>query len=176
MASQPRKVLVCRYACCLLRSFNGAVASQPRKGPTLRVRPSGVPASMGPWLRSHGRVKQLGLTAAMERASMGPWLRSHGRSRRPSQKPGPWHCFNGAVASQPRKVLVRVGHRPRLRRFNGAVASQPRKGLSRYRVTRSPWLLQWGRGFAATEGKESQMTNDTSPHASMGPWLRSHGR
>ena len=108
-------------------------------------------ASMGPWLRSHGRP-----TACFRRppscgASMGPWLRSHGRGVNDAEA---WLCrllqwgrgfaategrvpphvprqpqtgFNGAVASQPRKDRQARCRSCGTDRFNGAVASQPRK-------------------------------------------------
>ena len=37
-------------------------------------------------------------------------------------------------------------------------------------------VLQWGRGFAATEGAASRQRRCTGLDASMGPWLCSHGR
>ena len=37
-------------------------------------------------------------------------------------------------------------------------------------------VLQWGRGFAATEGDRPAIGADLLIQASMGPWLRSHGR
>ena len=36
--------------------------------------------------------------------------------------------------------------------------------------------LQWGRGLAATEGRHNAIGNSRCGQASMGPWLRSHGR
>ena len=134
-------------------------------------------ASMGPWLRSHGRKENRippkdsawlqwgrGFAATEGRlsrervyparspASMGPWLRSHGR-------------LPAAVGTPPRQMLqwgrgfaategvdcrqagiVKTS-------FNGAVASQPRKVPLRW--CPPAWhepSLQWGRGFAATEG------------------------
>ena len=36
--------------------------------------------------------------------------------------------------------------------------------------------LQWGRGFAATEGRILVVGAELVDRASMGPWLRSHGR
>ena len=60
-------------------------------------------ASMGPWLRSHGRQVTRGGGRMLIEASMGPWLRSHGRGRIGPDRPGDCCGFNGAVASQPRK-------------------------------------------------------------------------
>ena len=73
------------------------------------------------------------------------------------------HGFNGAVALQPRKV-PRPGTRPSMSRcFNGAVALQPRKvdtyGASGYPAS----TLQWGRGFAATEGGSSEVISQQGP-------------
>ena len=108
--------------------------------------------------------------------------------------------FNGAVASQPRKVCWQCHKRIHGRCFNGAVASQPRKVFSVCKNARPAKRLQWGRGFAATEGavalvslprmssfngavasqprKDSCVLTSILCHnaASMGPWLRSHGR
>ena len=39
-----------------------------------------------------------------------------------------------------------------MKSFNGAVASQPRKVVATAAETAADSLLQWGRGFAATEG------------------------
>ena len=83
---------------------------------------------------------------------MGPWLRSHGRPR--SRHPAS----------------------PLAGGFNGAVASQPRKESFPHDLTSSFRLLQWGRGFAATEGGDAGTTAVGGRRASMGPWLRSHGR
>jgi len=104
------------------------VASQPRKGASARPAPSCRGASMGPWLRSHGRPQRRG--------------------------GGP------------------LGYRG----FNGAVASQPRKGPAVGRLVAALGLLQWGRGFAATEGHGVDCGAAVGHDASMGPWLRSHGR
>ena len=131
---------------------------------------------MGPWLRSHGRgvppsrprVTAIGFNGAVasqprkvtgdaqrkqsQTASMGPWLRSHGRVTCGRLTLGSTNGFNGAVASQPRKGRaarrdLAAGHWC----FNGAVASQPRK--------------------AGHAEKQNFVLR-----ASMGPWLRSHGR
>jgi len=84
-------------------------------------------ASMGPWLRSHGRGPTWRPCRCPCQASMGPWLRSHGRQ-------AGWSA--------------------------------------------APWSeqLQWGRGFAATEGPRWIGLGSGAGRASMGPWLRSHGR
>ena len=68
---------------------------------------------MGPWLRSHGRGRCRRAIAWSHSASMGPWLRSHGRSTSSTCAAGELLCFNGAVASQPRKGQRR--QRPRQR-------------------------------------------------------------
>jgi hypothetical protein len=52
-----------------------------------------------------------------------------------------------------------------------ADAANPR--LNRRSHSRAP--LQWGRGFAATEGAERSDDRGDAAGASMGPWLRSHG-
>jgi hypothetical protein len=57
VASQPRKDANRRLARWRPSGFNGAAASQPRKGRSRRVpRPPGGRASMGPRLRSHGKA------------------------------------------------------------------------------------------------------------------------
>ncbi len=131
---------------------------------------------MGPWLRSHGRRNHPARMEDVFDASMGPWLRSHGRtvgqwwfaalprlqwgrgfaateggqtSRRKEGQPG---RFNGAVASQPRKAPRSCSTSGTSTRFNGAVASQPRKVRTAVAGRPSSQRLQWGRGFAATEG------------------------
>ena len=80
-------------------------------------------ASMGPWLRSHGRAGAGGQRGAVIRASMGPWLRSHGRRERlavdhapfPASM-GPWLRSHGRQVCDPRSTWLP-------RSFNGAVAS-----------------------------------------------------
>ena len=117
-----------------------------------------------------------------------------------SRSPAPAPSFNGAVALQPRKA--RPPGRPAscCGRFNGAVALQPRKGQTGKKLAATlagfngavalqprkdnalrDWMeaitkLQWGRGFAATEGLEHRHQVDAGLAASMGPWLCSHGR
>ena len=91
---------------------------------------------------------------------MGPWLRSHGRDLHPLVHAVQTYSFNGAVASQPRKGRGDPTSRPRLRGFNGAVASQPRKGMGLNAVMMSQMTLQWGRGFAATEGGVAVASSD----------------
>ena len=157
------------------KGFNGAVALQPRKGGRRLAGDGSVPASMGPWLCSHGRpithchegthfVLQWGRGfAATEggldvvvrvdrhQASMGPWLCSHGRML------GYWLFDPEEELQWGRGFAATEGHASRPTRenpmsFNGAVALQPRKEW--YQSTPPPkscWL-QWGRGFAATEG------------------------
>ncbi len=157
--------------------FNGAVASQPRKGPERlaqnatsarlqwgrgfaategvrnreRRRPPEL-ASMGPWLRSHGRFLQtLGLNGTAV-ASMGPWLRSHGRVEDAGGVPAGRDGFNGAVASQPRK-----GPNCRMIRLRACSLQWGRgfaatEGRCSHRTSTAARSLQWGRGFAATEG------------------------
>jgi len=118
-------------------------------------RRSRSPASMGPWLRSHGRAST-GLSprcryplqwgrgfAATEGqhgrrahqgpvgASMGPWLRSHGRRR--------------CLRSQFGLHLASMGPWLRSHGRSGADIDIPRT-----------IGLQWGRGFAATEGKAAR--------------------
>ena len=63
-------------------------------------------------------------------------------------------CFNGAVASQPRKGLLPAASTAGVAAcFNGAVASQPRKADTSHSRPCFRAVLQWGRGFAATEGR-----------------------
>ena len=93
----------------------------------------------------------------------------------PDFSPVPRAGFNGAVASQPRKVDVGAGL--------GAVAEASLGPWLRSHGRRQPdrrhhariAQLQWGRGFAATEGRRRRSMR-RSCVASMGPWLRSHGR
>ena len=85
-------------------------------------------------------------------ASMGPWLCSHGRSQGGCHREAARQCFNGAVALQPRKE----------NHLNGFLYIAPG--------------LQWGRGFAATEGNGRVAMGRGQWLASMGPWLCSHGR
>jgi len=54
---------------------------------------------------TEGRGQSPGLRS-FHRASMGPWLRSHGRSRNPNGNIVAANSFNGAVASQPRKAVA----------------------------------------------------------------------
>ncbi len=85
-------------------------------------------------------------------ASMWPWLCSHGRGACPPADETRDPRFNGAVALQPRKAGRRSCRRQRDGCFNGAVALQPRKA-----------------------GEQRLCPRDLR-HASMGPWLCSHGR
>jgi hypothetical protein len=119
--------------------------------------------------------------------------------RRPASTASFTSSFNGAVASQPRKAAGPDGPGGGCRGFNRAVASQPRKAGAelperrRRLASMGPWLrshgrvlirgwawgweaLQWGRGFAATEGLGAGADAGHEELASMGPWLRSHGR
>ena len=152
VASQPRKDLAPAGGGSDARGFNGAVASQPRKG---RVRLLGHTnqrwASMGPWLRSHGRVS---VGSSSVSPSMLQWGRGFAATEGCPDHPGDTcpRCFNGAVASQPRKD----------ERDGSSAGLRP--------------ALQWGRGFAATEGPWFWSTPSPRRDASMGPWLRSHGR
>ncbi len=155
-------------------SFNGAVALQPRNAGVSHGGPAQWRASMGPWLRSHGRLAATGASVDRRGTSMRPSLRGHGRWPGVRWTAGRIDCFNGTVASQPRKEgahgryhghrLASIGpwlcshgrawscrtHAASRTRFNGAVASQPRKD----RVVR---------------------LGDRRAGASMRPWLRSHG-
>ena len=107
---------------------------------------------MGPWPRSHGRRWNHKQETPRPWASMRPWLCSHGRPTRWRSGCRIGRSFNGAVALQPRKGSSIVRAIAAVRSFNGAVALQPRKDLTG-RVNRlSSVALQWGRGFAATEG------------------------
>ena len=107
---------------------------------------------MGPWLRSHGRRFRLrGASGPEDGASMGPWLRSHGRES--------WRRMSWQV----------IG----LQWGRGFAATEGRRDpAAGFRAG----MLQWGRGFAATEGAVVRVTIVVSAAASMGPWLRSHGR
>ena len=132
--------------------FNGAVASQPRK--------VDVGAGLG----------------AVAEASMGPWLRSHGRAHGSSPFENRRSSFNGAVASQPRKgnpVWIAARGKGPLQWGRGFAATEGEGDLPPMTSTKT---LQWGRGFAATEGCHPQAQLRDPGEASMGPWLRSHGR
>ena len=140
-----------------------------------RVYPARSPASMGPWLRSHGRLPAAVGTPPRQMLQWGRGFAATEGERR-SRRRGTARRFNGAVASQPRKAESSSMSSQSASCFNGAVASQPRKGIARSSHMRDyaiasmgPWLrshgrmksgtdqstahkLQWGRGFAATEG------------------------
>ena len=109
-------------------------------------------ASMGPWLRSHGRLGAKVMAATEPLASMGPWLRSHGRladgvGSRPGQTAsmGPWLRSHGRENEQAREG------------DHGGASMGP--WLRSHGRTRrdddenEEDKLQWGRGFAATEGR-----------------------
>ena len=151
VASQPRKGMGSRFTTTSASSFNGAVASQPRKVP---------PAAR---------------TALTSPASMGPWLRSHGRNYTPDAEAIAENGFNGAVASQPRKGMGSRFTTTSASSFNGAVASQPRKVPPAARTaltspaSMGPWLRSHGRVVLLIRRLQPKA-------ASMGPWLRSHGR
>ena len=133
-------------------SFNGAVASQPRKEERSKPREVRRPASMGPWLRSHGRQPKFRQPRHELEASMGPWLRSHGR---------PMWCVPWSWPTH-----ASMGPWLRSHGRNLPAAEPPRDEVT----------LQWGRGFAATEGGWWSVVLHSCGAASMGPWLRSHGR
>jgi len=106
---------------------------------------------------------------------MGPWLRSHGRAEdrgtfRRHIAPLQWGRGFAATEGEPMALDRWLAFR-----FNGAVASQPRKVRYRRAGIFIP-KLQWGRGFAATEGGVVPGPPAVFRPASMGPWLRSHGR
>ena len=224
VASQPRKGLRRVQARLTHTGFNGAVASQPRKGPGVEpVAAHSSEASMGPWLRSHGRPVKLrtftpttrrfnGAVASQPRkgraadggepdaaASMGPWLRSHGRSKSMGMGPAAVAGFNGAVASQPRKAAVAVEVDPPVVALQWGRGFAATEGAFGRLTGAAEARLQWGRGFAATEGHRRNPMSDVPSsfngavasqprkgrhfapgheleNASMGPWLRSHGR
>ena len=120
-----------RADCSGPTSFNGAVASQPRKVVSLLEQEGRtIHASMGPWLRSHGRGRWPPPTATA-RGRFNGAVASQPRKggKWPTHSVGPAR-FNGAVASQPRKAALRPASGGGPRGFNGAVASQPRKGPS----------------------------------------------
>jgi len=125
---------------------------QPRKARGNESETETITASMGPWLCSHGRQVPVEVLVVLFPASMGPWLCSHGRARNTVDRRASSSCFNGAVALQPRKV-ARV-----------------------QRECDADTQLQWGRGFAATEGNADRAVAAALSDASMGPWLCSHGR
>ena len=223
VASQPRKGRAGAQGHCPLCRFNGAVASQPRKGPHDKVGNIGHRASMGPWLRSHGRQvkgKQcaslkcfngavasqprkavfLIRSASYKQASMGPWLRSHGRvvldpftgsgstglqwGRGFAATEGKRHRIDGATDAAlqwGRGFAATEGRSPRpgsgcssaLQWGRGFAATEGRRQADEADCQAE---LQWGRGFAATEGFRVRAIIHPLSGASMGPWLRSHGR
>ena len=139
--------------CCRRACFNGAVASQPRKGNT--TRRLAVPSLSLQWGRGFGATEGeiSGSTAGKLRCFNGA-VASQPRKARTSRRHGPWQCcFNGAVALQPRKGKSPAGSCRPVTRFNGAVALLPRKGHASGLPRKSFGALQWGRGFAATDGE-----------------------
>ncbi len=82
---------------------------------------------------------------------MGPWLRSHGRQ----------------VVSKDAISAIE------LQWGRGFVATE---GSERTWTDNVRVMLQWGRGFVATEGRIPAKPRAEEEEASMGPWLRSHGR
>jgi len=121
-----------------------------------RRRPRARRASMGPRLRSRGKRQKQRADAAEQRlsASMGPRLRSRGKRHHGNRK-------------------LHLRSRPR---FNGAAASEPRKVTEPAPVFAFWWRLQWGRGFGAAERPREAQPYERSDMASMGPRLRSRGK
>ena len=158
-------------------SFNGAVASQPRKDTALPHRCSRSRwASMGPWLLSHGRTFRRRRFTAARRASMGPWLLSHGRNRS-------WQILGtGDAGLQWGRGFSATEGGGRGTFAESALLLQwgrgfsATEGCSRVSAIVIPAWLQWGRGFSATEGHRRNWRDHPLSRASMGPWLLSHGR
>ena len=84
---------------------------------------------------------------------MGPWLCSHGRSPCHRGRGQAEPCFNGAVALQPRKAhtVVPVHRHWRVASMGPWLCSHGRELVVRD-TQPDLYELQWGRGFAATEG------------------------
>jgi hypothetical protein len=155
------------------------------------------------WGRGFAATEGFSIRATCPDSGLLQWGRGFAATegRRSSQPTSAARGFNGAVALQPRKACPLPTSRATPTRFNGAVALQPRKARE-HRAARSasrlasmgPWLcshgrcissvcmpprpsaLQWGRGFAATEGPPCFPDPPPMMPASMGPWLCSHGR
>ncbi len=201
VASQPRKASGRGNGGFRDSSFNGAVASQPRKGPPVRGdardgeglqwgrgfsategsrgtwgSTSVLTASMGPWLLSHGRDPSDREDESACEASMGPWLLSHGRGPPRGRSRTNTRCFNGAVASQPRKGFFSLFRRFASIRLQWGRGFSATEGVDGTGTPTSLGTLQWGRGFSATEGPAPLGKAPRGGHASMGPWLLSHGR
>ncbi len=176
---------------------------------------------MGPWLCSHGKPASREPLAVVFVASMGPWLCSHGEaSGNDSAAYVSQLQWGRGFAATERRSASRHGRTSGS--FNGAVALQPRRGcpraqrLAEEEASMGPWLcshgearatairaavamLQWGRGFAATERRRGGSVTSRAcsrfngavalqprrgpglvlrvrlHRASMGPWLCSHG-
>jgi len=126
---------------------------QPRKGRTPPAWPDAPGrASMGPWLCSHGRVDRPEHKGDQGDASMGPWLCSHGRDAGADEARRVYVRFNGAVALQPRKAPRLSGSHSGLCASMGPWLCSHGRHRTRGRNRTAVSLLQWGRGFAATEG------------------------
>jgi len=215
---------ITRAICCRLQASMGPWLCSHGREPLAGSGDHRGLASMGPWLCSHGRPAcppllwrkifslQWGRGFAategagkpirrtkLQPASMGPWLCSHGRSTWPMGCISDSRRFNGAVALQPRKEIATIlkskclsasmgpwlcshGRRPsrpdarskKSLQWGRGFAATEGSGLASSPTTED--TLQWGRGFAATEGFLDRVDPDFFPIASMGPWLCSHGR
>ena len=134
--------------------FNGASASQPRRGSTTTVE-----RLLSSWMslqRGLGFVAEDGRDRPTRdvpsaRASAGPRLRSRGHFRPAVEQPEAV-SFNGASASQPRRA------RP------GVADEGCRRGE-----------LQRGLGFVAEDGWSREPRDAAASAASTGPRLRSRG-
>ena len=191
----------CRQAGIVKTSFNGAVASQPRKVPLRWCPPAWHEPSLQ-WGRgfaaTEGDGAERGDDVAND-ASMGPWLRSHGRGRGSGFKRCriPLQWGRGFAATEGRQDAHTKALAERLQWGRGFAATEGSVPSRHSRLASSlQWgrgfaategscaesclslgeLLQWGRGFAATEGAFRRPGRESLPLASMGPWLRSHGR
>ena len=96
-----------------------------------------------------------------------PLLNRRSHSRAPLQ----WG--RGFAATEGRKTPRPGWHRWPLQWGRGFAATE---GPTRSTLHCLRWWLQWGRGFAATEGSNARHRCRDPGDASMGPWLRSHGR
>ena len=108
-------------------------------------------ASMGPRLLSRGENLGNPENPALVPASMGPRLLSRGEYQRSLVTLEFTTGFNGAAASQPRRVDGRTLRRYRFRKlqWGRGFSAAERKGAGVKMICCIE--LQWGRGFSAAE-------------------------
>ena len=153
MTSQPWIRRISMLSLRTARRFNGAMASQPWiHDPRRRDVRDPAPASMEPWLPSHGYVGFAARPAAVrDLASMEPWPPSHGYSPSSSSRSARASCFNGAMAFQPWIRACAVGRNQppkRLQWSHGLSAMDTRVLVI---CPASLRLLQWSHGLSAMD-------------------------